>query len=90
MEVGQGKFIAHLRAVIVAQFQDFKLADCVVDVARIPCPSIGFAASLWLRRTAFLREYLYGIINALAFGVHFDRRDEAAIPQQRHFQLGDL
>ncbi len=46
MEVDQGKFIAHLRAVIVAQFQDFKLTDCVVDVTRIPRPSIGFAPSL--------------------------------------------
>jgi hypothetical protein len=32
MDVGQGKFVAHLRPVIVAQFQDFELADRVVDV----------------------------------------------------------
>ena len=36
MEVGQGKFIAHLRTVIVAQFQDFELATRVVDVAASP------------------------------------------------------
>ena len=35
MEVGQGKFITHFRVVIVAQFQDFELANRVVDVARI-------------------------------------------------------
>jgi hypothetical protein len=33
MEIGQGKFIAHLGAVILAQFQDFELADRIVDVA---------------------------------------------------------
>jgi hypothetical protein len=39
MKVDQGEFIAQLRAVIVAQFQDFELADRIVDVARIPRPS---------------------------------------------------
>src|ERR1700730_392337 len=90
MKVGQEKFIAHLRAVIVTQFQDFELADRVVDVAGIPRPSIGFAASLGLRRSAFLHENLSGVIDALAFGVHFDRRDEAAIAQKRSFYLADL
>jgi hypothetical protein len=32
----------------------------------------------------------YGVIDALAFGVHFDRRDEAAIAQQCPFYLADL
>jgi len=49
MEVGQGKFIAHLRAVIVAQFQNFELANRVVDVARIAGAPIGFTVSLRLR-----------------------------------------
>ncbi len=66
MEVGQGKFIAHLRAVIVAQFQDFELADRVVDVAGIARPPIGFAASLGLRRSAFLHEYLHGVMGRAA------------------------
>jgi hypothetical protein len=90
MEIGQRKVIAYLRSVIVAQFQDFELAERVVDVARIARAPIGFTASLGLRRSAFLREYLYGVIDALAFGVHFDRRDEAAITQQRSLYLADL
>ena len=84
MKFGQGKFIAHFCAVIIAQFQDFELADRVVDVAGISRSSIGFAPSLGLRRAALLHEELRGVIDALAFGMHFDRRDKAAIAQQRH------
>jgi hypothetical protein len=83
--MGEAVQEADLGLVLVTQFQDFELPHRVVDVTRISRPLDRLRAELGLRRTD-----LYGVIDALAFGVHFDRRDEAAIAQQCPLLLADL